>query len=96
MKLRFVAAGIVTAALISGPAEAIQMQGAVLQGLDKITARISTIISCHAPASRVAVEYARPQASFTSDCTIGAWTDGISRPASRSHPASVRTAAGSW
>ncbi len=31
------------AALISGPAEAIQMQGAVLQGLDKITARISTI-----------------------------------------------------
>ena len=43
MKLRFVAAGIVTAALISGPAEAIQMQGAVLQGLDKITARISTI-----------------------------------------------------
>jgi hypothetical protein len=43
MKLRFVAAGILTAALISGPAEAIQMQGAVLQGLDKITARISTI-----------------------------------------------------
>lgn len=27
----------------SGPARAIQMQGAVLQGLDKITARISTI-----------------------------------------------------
>ncbi len=43
MKLRFVAAGMMLAASISGPAEAIQMQGAVLQGLDKITARISTI-----------------------------------------------------
>lgn len=43
MKFRFVAAGVMLAASISGPAEAIQMQGAVLQGLDKITARISTI-----------------------------------------------------
>jgi hypothetical protein len=31
------------AAWTGGPAEAVQMQGAVLQGLDKITARISTI-----------------------------------------------------
>ncbi len=47
MKLRFVAAGMMLAASISGPvsapAGAMQMQGAVLQGLDKITARISTI-----------------------------------------------------
>ncbi|CAN0451725.1 unnamed protein product [Phaeothamnion confervicola] len=44
----FVAAGpalivLGLVALMSSPAEAAQMQGAVLQGLDKITARISTI-----------------------------------------------------
>lgn len=39
----FAAAGLMLAALMGGPAEAVQMQGAVLQGLDKITARISTI-----------------------------------------------------
>lgn len=47
MKLRFAAASLMLAALTSGPASApagaVQMQGAVLQGLDKITARISTI-----------------------------------------------------
>jgi hypothetical protein len=43
MKLRFVAAGVMLVASMSGAAEATQMQGAVLQGLDKITARISTI-----------------------------------------------------
>jgi hypothetical protein len=37
------AAGVFLAALMGDPAQAIQMQGAVLQGLDKITARISTI-----------------------------------------------------
>ena len=47
MKRGFVAAGLMLAVLTSGlasvPAGAVQMQGAVLQGLDKITARISTI-----------------------------------------------------
>lgn len=48
MKRGYVAAGAALvawglAAWTSGPAEAVQMQGAVLQGLDKITARISTI-----------------------------------------------------
>lgn len=35
--------GLTLIASTIGPAQAIQMQGAVLQGLDKITARISTI-----------------------------------------------------
>lgn len=44
MKFRHAALGAALAAgALSGPAQAIQMQGAVLQGLDKITARISTI-----------------------------------------------------
>jgi hypothetical protein len=42
MKRWFAAASVMLVALM-GPAQAIQMQGAVLQGLDKITARISTI-----------------------------------------------------
>ena len=41
---RWLAAAGATLAISAGsPAQAIQMQGAVLQGLDKITARISTI-----------------------------------------------------
>lgn len=35
--------GVALLSSAPGPAQAIQMQGAVLQGLDKITARISTI-----------------------------------------------------
>ena len=42
MKRWFAAASVMLVALM-GPAQATQMQGAVLQGLDKITARISTI-----------------------------------------------------
>lgn len=37
------AVGVALLSSAPGPAQAIQMQGAVLQGLDKITARISTI-----------------------------------------------------
>lgn len=47
MRFRLAALGaaLVATPLVfgAGPAQAIQMQGAVLQGLDKITARISTI-----------------------------------------------------
>lgn len=43
MMFRPAALGVALVATLSGPAQAIQMQGAVLQGLDKITARISTI-----------------------------------------------------
>ncbi len=44
MKFRHAALGAALAAgALAGPAYAMQMQGAVLQGLDKITARISTI-----------------------------------------------------
>lgn len=43
MKLGLAALGVALTAALAAPAEAIQMQGAVLQGLDKITARISTI-----------------------------------------------------
>lgn len=43
MRRSLAAAGMLLASSIGGPAQAIQMQGAVLQGLDKITAQISTI-----------------------------------------------------
>lgn len=47
MTLRSAARGLALVAFLSAfqsaPVQAIQMQGAVLQGLDKITARISTI-----------------------------------------------------